>query len=67
MKGYDCTNVLDLTKAEIEGRKETMNALKALKDEVPGFEKAKLRITNSFLQGAMTCHLKNCEHDCKRF
>ena len=43
MKGYDCTNVMDLTKDEIEGRKKTLETIKALKSEVPGFEKSKLR------------------------
>ena len=37
LTGYDCTNVLDLTKAEIEARKDAMDAIKALKDTVPGF------------------------------
>ena len=40
---YDCTNVEDLTKAEMEGREQAMHALTALKAVVPGFEKAKLR------------------------
>ncbi|CAF2035367.1 unnamed protein product [Rotaria magnacalcarata] len=43
MTNYDCTNVMDLTKAEMEGRKETLHAILALKHIVPGFEKAKLR------------------------
>ena len=43
MNGYDCTDVNDLTKAEMQGRKETLNALAALKKIVPGFENAKLR------------------------
>ena len=43
LNGYDCTDVNDLTKAEIKGRTETMTALKALQAMVPGFEKAKLR------------------------
>lgn len=43
MKNYDCTNVIDLTKAEIEGRKISLEAISALKACVPGFEKAKLR------------------------
>jgi hypothetical protein len=43
MKGYDCTNVLDITQAEIEGRKKALEALNGLKNYVPGFEKAKLR------------------------
>ena len=41
IKNIDTTNVLDLTKAEIEGRKK-MEIIKALKETVPGFEKAKL-------------------------
>ena len=43
IKNIDTTNVLDLTKAEIEGRKKSMEIIKALKETVPGFEKAKLR------------------------
>lgn len=43
MKGYDCTNVRDLTKAEINGRRKAQLAMKALQSELPGFEKSKLR------------------------
>lgn len=43
LKGYDCLDVNDLTKAEIEGRKQTMEAINELKKNTPGFEKAKLR------------------------
>jgi hypothetical protein len=43
MRGIDCTDVRDLTKAEMRGRKETLHALAALKAVVPGFEDAKLR------------------------
>ena len=43
MKGYDGTNVRDLTKAEIEGRRRALDALIALKKVVPGFKYAKLR------------------------
>jgi len=43
MHGYDCTDVNDLTMAEMEGRAQTMEAIKALKCVVPGFENAKLR------------------------
>ena len=43
LTNYDCTNVHDLTRAEMEGRKETLQAIVALKQLVPGFEKAKLR------------------------
>lgn len=43
MKHVDGTNVQDLTNAEIEGRKQALNALIALKANMPGFEKAKLR------------------------
>lgn len=43
MFGYDCTDVWDLTKAEIEGRHQAMLAIEALRKYVPGFENAKLR------------------------
>jgi hypothetical protein len=43
MLGYDCTDVWDLTKAEVEGRYQAMLALDALRKYVPGFERAKLR------------------------
>jgi ribulose 1,5-bisphosphate synthetase/thiazole synthase len=43
MRGYDSTNVIDLTEAEIKGRKKALDALLALKAHVPGFENAKLR------------------------
>jgi ribulose 1,5-bisphosphate synthetase/thiazole synthase len=43
MHGYDPTDVLDLTQAEMQGRTEALQALMALKAVVPGFEKAKLR------------------------
>ncbi len=47
VEGIDCTNVWDLTRAEIEGRKQVLDALKALKLYQPGFEKAKLRTIGS--------------------
>jgi len=40
---YDGTDVWDLTKAEIEGRYQALQAIKALNHYAPGFEKAKLR------------------------
>ena len=43
MLGYDCTDVWDLTRAEIEGRRQAMIALQALRAYVPGFEAARLR------------------------
>jgi ribulose 1,5-bisphosphate synthetase/thiazole synthase len=43
MYGYDPTDVMDLTKAEMQGRADALQALMALKAVVPGFEKAKLR------------------------
>lgn len=41
--GYDCTNALDLTQAEIAGRQQALWAICALRRYVPGFEKARLR------------------------
>ncbi|MFX0070987.1 MAG: FAD-dependent oxidoreductase [Candidatus Hermodarchaeota archaeon] len=43
MIDIDCTDVWDLTKAEIEGRKRVMWAVNALKKYTPGFKKARLR------------------------
>ena len=43
LSGYDGTDVWDLTKAEIEGRTQALEAIKALNHFAPGFEKAKLR------------------------
>ena len=43
VEGVDCTDVNDLTRAEMEGRRQGMFALQALKAVVPGFENAKLR------------------------
>ena len=43
LKGYDCTDAEDLTRAEMEGRQQAMHAMTALQHTVPGFEKAKLR------------------------
>jgi hypothetical protein len=49
MKNFDPTDVWDLTKAEIEGRKRVMWAIKALKKYTPGFKKARLRTIGSSL------------------
>jgi len=49
MHGFDCTNVWDLTKAEIEGRKRVIMAINALKKYTPGFKKARLRTIGSSL------------------
>eukprot|EP00808_Paulinella_micropora_P012393 g62164.t1 len=43
MKGFDVTDVEDLTRAEMEGRVNVLHAIRALQHSVPGFEKAKLR------------------------
>jgi len=43
MKGIDSTNVVDLTKAEIMGRKLSNYALSAMQAKIPGCEKATLR------------------------
>jgi hypothetical protein len=40
---YDGTDVFDLTRAEIEGRYQALQAIKALNAFAPGFEHAKLR------------------------
>ncbi len=43
MLGYDATDVHDLTRGEIEGRKQALLALNALQKHTPGFEEATLR------------------------
>jgi hypothetical protein len=43
MFGYDCTDVWDLTRAEMEGRRQALLAIEVLRRYLPGFEKAKLR------------------------
>jgi hypothetical protein len=40
---FDCTDVFDLTKAEIAGRQQALWAIDALRHYVPGFENACLR------------------------
>ena len=49
MNGIDCTDVWDLTKAEIEGRKRVIRAIKNLKKRTPGFKKARLKNIGSSL------------------
>lgn len=49
MLGYDATDVHDLTRGEIEGRRQAMWAFKALKKYTPGFENAALRRFGSSL------------------
>ena len=41
--GYDGTNPDDLTRGEIEGRKQAMHAIAALREYMPGCESASLR------------------------
>ncbi|GHV89807.1 pyridine nucleotide-disulfide oxidoreductase [Spirochaetia bacterium] len=41
--GVDCTDVEDLTRAEIAGRRNAMRSVEILRKKVPGFERAKLR------------------------
>jgi hypothetical protein len=43
MPGYDCTDVRDLTRAEMEGRRQALYAIEALRRYTPGFEDARLR------------------------
>lgn len=47
VSNIDCTNVWNLTRAEIEGRRQVLQALEALRRYQPGFENAKLRTIGS--------------------
>lgn len=49
MLGYDATDVRDLTRGEMEGRRQAMWAVNALKKYTPGFENAALRTFGSSL------------------
>jgi hypothetical protein len=49
MRGIDCTDVWDLTKAEIEGRERVIRAIKNMKKNTPGFQKARLKNIGSSL------------------
>ncbi len=49
LQGYDCTDVRQITRAEIEGRRQALLALAALKRYTPGFEHARLRTFGSTL------------------
>jgi len=43
IKNIDCTDIIDLTRAEIRGRQNALYAIKVLNKYVPGFQKARLR------------------------
>jgi len=49
MLGYDSIDVRDLTRGEMEGRRQAMWAVNALKKYTPGFENAALRTFGSSL------------------
>lgn len=49
MSGLDPTELSDLTLAEIQGRKQAMMAINALRKYTPGFENARLRTFGSSL------------------
>lgn len=43
VRNVDCTDVFDLTRAEMLSRRACLQALELMKKEIPGFENAKLR------------------------
>ncbi len=49
ISNIDCTDILDLTKAEMEGRARLIKVLKALRRRTPGFEHAGLKNIGSSL------------------
>ncbi len=69
MKDIDPTDVWDLTKAEIEGRKRVLWAVDALKKYTPGFKKARLRTIGASLgtreSRKINGEYKITEHDIK--
>ncbi len=67
LTGYDGTDVWDLTRAEIEGRYQALQAIKAMNHFAPGFEQAKLRTYGMTLGVRDTRKIEGCygltEHD----
>jgi len=57
MGGYDCTDVRDLTRAEIEGRRQALMAIEALRRFTPGFENARLRTFGMTLGTRDSCKI----------
>ena len=49
ISNIDCTDVFDLTKAEIEGRSRIFKLLKSLRRRTPGFENARIKNIGSSL------------------
>ncbi|MHA1235771.1 MAG: FAD-dependent oxidoreductase, partial [Promethearchaeota archaeon] len=49
ISNIDCTDVFDLTKAEIEGRRRIFKLLKSLRRRTPGFENARIKNIGSSL------------------
>ncbi len=56
--GVDGTKSIDLTRASIEGRKQTRKVFKFLRDHVPGFENAKMMETGSVIGVRETRHIE---------
>ena len=54
--GFDCTDVFDLTKAEIAGRQQALWAIDALRHYVPGFENVRLRNFGATLGTRITAY-----------
>ena len=60
--GIDATDVRDITRAEMEGRRSVMFALDAFRKYTPGFEKARLR---SFCSAVGIRESRQIESDCE--
>jgi hypothetical protein len=69
LENIDCTDVLDLTNAEMEGRKQSMYVMKALKKYQMGFSDARIRNFHTQLGTRESRKIKGIynitEHDVK--
>jgi ribulose 1,5-bisphosphate synthetase/thiazole synthase len=62
LDGVDGTDPDDLTRAEIEGRRQVLHAIEAMRRYVPGCEHARLRNFGATL-GVRDTRKVHCEHD----
>jgi hypothetical protein len=62
LDGVDGTDPDDLTRAEIEGRRQVLHAIEAMRRYVPGCEHARLRNFGSTV-GIRDTRKVHCEHD----
>jgi len=58
--GIDGTNGMEVSKAEIEGRRQLRDAIKICQQLLPGFEESSLALSSSYLGVRETRRIKGC-------